>query len=141
MIKNILLGLTTLILASSCKEKDKDTVLFNAYLKKQFNTEIANDNSIYVLVSDQACSGCAQYIFDKAKYTTGRYIFILPKPEDDYNYDHKNVLIDSSGHLGRLKFHKGNVCTIKTKGGHIEEVITYDAPDVINLFNESTNFE
>lgn len=137
MMKNIFLALTTLILAASCKEKDKDTLLLETYLKKQFNVEIAKDNSTYVLVADQACSSCAKYVFEYAKSPIDHYIFILPKPEDGYNYDHKNVLIDSSGNLGRLKFHKGNVCTIKTQDGVIKEVKTYDAQEVINLFNET----
>ncbi|MNT64223.1 hypothetical protein D3C72_2020990 [compost metagenome] len=112
-------------------------MLFETYLKKQFDTEITKDNSTYVLVADQACSGCAKYVFDNAKSPPEHYIFILPKPENDYKYDHKNVLIDSSGMLGRLKFHKGNVCTIKTQDGILTEVKVYDPSEVMNLINES----
>lgn len=135
MIKNIFLVLITLIVVASCKQKDKDTLLLETYLKKQFNTGIAKDNSTYVLVSDQACSGCAKYVFEHAKSPPDHYIFILPKPENDYKYEHKNVLIDSSGNLGRLKFHKGNVCTIQTKNGIITMVKVYEPSEVINLFN------
>jgi hypothetical protein len=62
------------------------------------------------------------------------YIFILPKPRDNHNYTHPNVLIDPSGNLGRLKFHMGNACTIKTQDGVVTGVQVYDPAQVVNIF-------
>lgn len=118
----------------SCKQEDNDPRLFEQYLQKQFHTSIAKDTTIYVLLADHACSGCAKYIIERAKTPPDHYIFILPKSGNNYRYTHPNVLIDSSGYLGRLKFHKGNVCTIKTKDGMILDVQVYDAAEVTNIF-------
>lgn len=131
-----LLALSAICVMASCsgKEKNQDTLLLDKYLQNQFNTEIAKDNSTYILVADQACSGCAKYIFEEAKSPPSGYIFIVPKPPSNYSYNYAKVLIDSSGKLGRLKFHKGNVCTIKTQEGLVKEVRVYDANEVKDIF-------
>ncbi|WP_129020446.1 hypothetical protein [Edaphocola flava] len=135
-MKYLYVGLMAILSITSCKEKEgnRDTELLEQYLHKQFNAEIAKDNSTYVLLSDQACSGCARYIFREAKVPHDKFIFILPRPSDNYIYNHPNVLIDSSANLGRLKFHRGNVCTIKTHDGLVTEVRVYDPSEVKDIF-------
>ena len=135
-MKYLYVGLMAILSITSCKEKEgnRDTELLEQYLQKQFNAEIAKDNSTYVLLSDQACSGCARYIFREAKVPHDKFIFVLPRPSDNYIYNHPNVLIDSSGILGRLKFHRGNVCAIKTENGIVKEVKVYDPSEVKDIF-------
>ncbi|MNS35113.1 hypothetical protein D3C72_672580 [compost metagenome] len=130
----VILGAISIIASCKGKEKNRDTILLEQYLQKQFNTAIAKDNSTYILLADQACSGCAKYIFREAKVSHDKFIFILPRPSDNYIYNHSNVLIDSSGNLGRLKFHRGNVCAIKTENGIVKEVKVYDPDEVKDIF-------
>lgn len=52
----IVLLLTLSIMSCKEKEGNRDTELLEQYLQKQFNTDIAKDNSTYILLADQACS-------------------------------------------------------------------------------------
>lgn len=123
-----------MLLLFSCKNTDKDTQLFERYLQEHLNRSIEKNDQIYILLSNSACSGCAKYIFEKAKTPDKKFIFILPMPDNGFNYQFDNVLIDSSNAIGRLKFHMGNVCTIKTEDGAIEEVKVYEPFEVENIF-------
>ena len=122
------------LLFFSCKETDKDTQLFERYLQEYLNTSIEENGKTYIMLSNSACSGCTKYIFEQAKTPDKRFIFILPMPDNGFNYQFDNVLIDSTNAVGRLKFHMGNVCTIKTKNGEIEEVRVYEPFEVKDIF-------
>lgn len=133
-MKYLYVGLAAILPIISCTKKDKNTELLEQYLQKQFKVDIVKDSSTYILLANQACSGCAKYIFREAKAPHEKYIFVLPKPSDNYIYNHPNVLIDSSGTLGRLKFHRGNVCAIKTENGIVKDIKVYDPNEVKDIF-------
>lgn len=126
--------IATLFFISCNGEQDRDTQLLEQYLQKHFNRSIEKENQTYILLSHSACAGCAKYIFERAKTPGKNFIFVLPRPTNDFDYRFNNVLIDSSNAVGRLKFHMGNVCTIKTKNGKITTVKVYEPLDVGQIF-------
>ena len=65
------------------------------------------------------------------------YVFILPEGfRKQLQTIPANVLIDTTGTVSRLKFHRGNIGKVKTKNGKVIRYKAYDAREMSSIFSD-----
>lgn len=130
-----------ILLFSNCKSKTNDnTEYFNAYLKKNFDLNIRESNTDYILIPENTCKSCSNQteLFALNNRDTN-IVFIFPKKfESEFRKINKsNILIDSLNSINVMKLHNNSISKIKTTNGVIDSIVNYDIENIEDIVNQN----
>jgi len=119
---------------------DRDTQFFSTYLKSVFNADVPKSQHKFILVSANGCHGCNALILLHAMLkkdnNSNTYIFSSDVEEGIAKIqDYKNIWLDSSDKVNRLKFHGGNSCVMYTSSAKIDSIILINVEIVDSMLN------
>jgi hypothetical protein len=126
-IKTLILTVVVLFALSSCTEKpDKNTMLFSAYLSKEFNTTIPDSLHYYILIPRMVCKGCSvntlKDLDSLMVVNDQNYFTFISTNESFTNRELANVKFfkfDTHGRLDNLDLDIANITVVKTKSGKV----------------------
>ncbi len=122
------------ILFSCCRDENttikfaKDNLIFAGYFNRNFHTAIPFDSTNFILISESGCPGCMIGLINKLQKNKKSKIIVsdvlYQKLINGYNFKiTSNYLIDSSGEINQLKYHRGNIGIIQTCDKNIYDIL------------------
>lgn len=99
-----------------------DDSLLVRYLRNALQLSVPEAPHTYVLIAGNGCSGCQMTMVLRAQNQQhpAHVSFIFPVSyRQHFKEIPPNVFFDSTGKITRVKFHKGNICILRTKAGRI----------------------
>lgn len=108
--------------SGSASQALSDDSIFARYLRTALQLSVPDEAHTYVLIAGNGCSGCQMTMALRAQNQKhpNHVSFIFPLSyRQHFEKIPPKVLFDSTGKIARLKFHKGNICIVRTKQGRI----------------------
>ena len=106
---------------------EKESEVLQWYMQKTFQTQVAKDQHLYIIVPRYACKGCENTSLKKIDELLPKQarnvslITDIPKIIPTSLKENVNFLADSTGLLDRVNLPISNVTIVKTQDGNIEE--------------------
>lgn len=127
----------------SQSSKDKNTTVFNFYLKSAFNDSIADEPKIWILAPTAGCKGCRQSEMGivhkeilRLRIKNVEYIFPEKMPVNDSDILPCKYRIDKKELIDRINLPISNLTIIRTSRGKIDllKEISSDRIDSIGYY-------